>query len=411
MWDNRAGQLSAWVYATTLAPFVAANVLTPDTGLAAFVLLTVYAYWRAEHGGQGSLARCGWWLLAGAAIGLGLLTKGPAVLVFLPPLATHLALRWRHRARPLGPGPWLGLTVAAALGLVWYLPIVSSLPGAGAYLLDNQAVGRLVGSRYDRSPGWTGALEVYVPTLIAGVCPWSFWWLARARRPSRMRPLEWSSSALLLALWFALPLAVFVLASSRLPLYLLPLFAPFALATGRGLALAWSEASRAWRRRAAALIVTWCAVLLGLKVVAARYPSHRDARLRAAWIAGQGVGAESELMVVDVALHGLRLYGYPELQWVRARADAYPLFSPLRTLDQVLPELATRERGVAVVVSPSWADQVERRLATAGLACDPRPSDLRIHLLLCGTNAGIETTADARMDAVPGSSPRTLGPE
>ena len=37
-----------------------------------------------------------------------------------------------------------------------------------------------------------------------------------------------------------MPLAVFVIASSRLPLYLLPLFAPFALATVRSLALAWS---------------------------------------------------------------------------------------------------------------------------------------------------------------------------
>ena len=37
MWDERAGRWSAWVYATTLAPFAAANVLTPDTGLATCV--------------------------------------------------------------------------------------------------------------------------------------------------------------------------------------------------------------------------------------------------------------------------------------------------------------------------------------------------------------------------------------
>ena len=38
-------------------------------------------------------------------------------------------------------------------------------------------------------------------------------------------------------MWFALPLVVFALASSRLPLYLLPLFAPLALITGRALEL------------------------------------------------------------------------------------------------------------------------------------------------------------------------------
>jgi 4-amino-4-deoxy-L-arabinose transferase-like glycosyltransferase len=387
MWDERAGQLSAWVYATTLAPFVAANVVTPDTGLAAFVVLLVYAYWGAEHGGHGSVARCGWWLLAGAACGLGLLTKGPAMLVFLPPLAAHLALRWRHRGCPLGPGPWLGLTVAALLGLAWYLPIVRSLPGAGAYLLDNQAVGRLVGSRWDRSPGWAGAVEVYLPTLVAGVLPWSFWWLARARRLSWWRPLRPSASTLLLGLWFALPLIVFALASSRLPLYLLPLFAPFALATGRGLSLAWSGASRARRQWAAVLLIAWCAVLLGLKVVAARYPSHRDARRQAAWIAAQGVGAESTLMIVDTAGNGLRLYGYPELEWVRARGEAYPLFSPLRNLGTVAPELATRRRRVAAVVAPSWTEEVARQLTTAGFACEARLSELRIALLLCSPNS------------------------
>jgi 4-amino-4-deoxy-L-arabinose transferase len=207
--------------------------------------------------------------------------------------------------------------------------------------------------------------------------------LVSARRLRRLRPLQRSPAALLLGLWFALPLAVFLLASSRLPLYLLPLFAPFALATGRGLALAWSEAPRARRKWGAALLILWCAVLLGLKVFAASYPIHRDARRRAAWIAAQGFVAGSELLVIETALNGLRLYGYPELQWVRARGEAYPLFSPLPTLDRVAPELAAQGRRVAAVVSSSLADQVERQLETAGFVCDARPPDLRLALLLC----------------------------
>ena len=107
-------------------------------------------------------------------------------------------------------------------------------------------------------------------------------------------------------------------------------------------------------------------MLLGLKVFAANYPSHRDARLQAAWIAAQGVGDESELMIVDMALNGLRLYGYPELHWVRARAEAYPLFYAASTLDSSTPELAALGRRVAVVVSsPSWVEPVERQWATS----------------------------------------------
>ncbi len=397
MWDQRAGQWSAWVYATTLAPFAAANVVTPDTPLAAFVVLLVYAYWRADCDGHGSgAARCGWWLLAGAAVGLGLLAKGPAMLVFLPPLALHLAVRWRQRAFPLGPGPWLGLVVAAVLGLAWYVAIVRALPDAAAYLLDNQAVGRLTGSKWDRSPGWMGAVKVYLPTIAAGVLPWSFFWLANARRQRRLRDPWSGSSGLLLGLWLTLPLAVFALASSRLPLYLLPLFVPFALLTGRALSLAWSEASSAWRRRTTALLVIWCAVLLGLKIFAAIYPSHRDTRLQAAWIAAQGVDVESELVVVDRSLNGLRLYGYPDLLWVRARGEAYPLFSPLPTLDRTTHELASRGRPAAVVVaSQSWVDPVQRQLTAAGFTCEARASDLKIALLLCSPASPADRTASA----------------
>jgi hypothetical protein len=193
-----------------------------------------------------------------------------------------------------------------------------------------------------------------------------------------------------------LPLAVFVLASSRLPLYLLPLFAPFALATGRSFALAWSEAPTTWRRRTTALLIAWCALLLGIKVFAATYPSHRDTRLQAAWIAAQGVGTESELVVVDASLNGLRLYGHPELHWVRARGEAYPLFSPLRTLDNIAHELASQRRPTAVVVaSRSWMGPVERQLATAGLTCEARVSDLRIALLLCSHERPAEQRASA----------------
>jgi 4-amino-4-deoxy-L-arabinose transferase-like glycosyltransferase len=282
------------------------------------------------------------------------------------------------------------------LGLAWYLPIARSLPGAVAYLLDNQAVGRLVGAKWNRHPGWTGALEVYAPTLIAGTLPWSCFWLANARRLARLRFLRSSSEGLLLSLWFALPLLVFAFASSRLPLYLLPLFAPLALVTARALELLRSERPAAWHGRTLALLVAWCLVLLGIKVFAASYPTHRDARRQAAWIAAQGVGTESDLVVVDTALNGLRLYGYPELRWVRAREEAYPLFSPLEALGSVVIPLAAKGRPTAFVVSSSsWVDRVEDELATAGFGCEARVSSFRIALLLC---------APARAEAVAGFS-------
>jgi 4-amino-4-deoxy-L-arabinose transferase len=388
MWDETTGRSSAWIYATTLAPFAAANVITPDTCLATSVAAFAYAYWRAEYDADASaVARRAWWLAAGVAVGAGLLTKGPAILVFLPPFVLHLILRRRHRSFALGPGPWLGAAVALALGLAWYAPIVRSLPGSLDYLLDNQAVGRLVGARWKRSPGWAGAIQVYGPTLIAGTLPWSGWWLANARRLTGLRALRsgGGARATLLLAWLVLPLLVFSLASSRLPLYLLPLFVPFALITGRAFALVKNERPAAWHgRRMLALVAVWCVALLGLKIYAAAYPTHRDARRQAAWIAAQGVDARTELVAVDAALNGLRMYGYPELRWVSAREDPYPLFSPLAGIATVGKAIAARGRPAAFVVSSaSWLGPVGDELESAGFVCEPRVSSDRIGILLC----------------------------
>ncbi|HVR97081.1 MAG TPA: glycosyltransferase family 39 protein [Thermoanaerobaculia bacterium] len=391
MWGRAEAGLAALVYATTLTPFVAANVLTPDTPLAACTVLLYYAYWRAEETGTGAgapgrLARWGWWLAAGAAAGLGLLTKGPAILVFLPPLLVHLLLRRRLGAVLREPGVWTAAAVALLLGTAWYGPVLSTLPGASAYLFDNQVVGRLVSAHYERHPGWKGMLEAYLPVLTVGTLPWSPWWCWLALRFSRKPQRKPAEAGLadpghaLVLLWLALPLPVFLFASSRLPLYLLPLFAPFSLATGRVLARAVAGSRRDGTRWRAA-VAAWCLLLLGLKGSAAWLGHHRDDRGRALWLRSQ-VPPE-EIVAVDVQLNGLLLYGYPSLLWVTSSPDPYPLFSPLPTLDQAARRLATDNGRSVIVVPRHKVGWTRERLEDAGLSCgEGRPSE-RLALLLC----------------------------
>jgi hypothetical protein len=53
-------------------------------------------------------------------------------------------------------------------------------------------------------------------------------------------------------------------------------------------------------------------------------------------------------------------------------------------LAEVIPELASDRRRVAVVVSsPAWVEPVEREWAIVGFDCEARRSQLRIALLLC----------------------------
>jgi len=391
LWNNReTGRLAAVVYATSLAPFAAANVVTPDTTLAACTVLLVHAYWRAETAAT-SRARLGWWLLAGVAAGLGALAKGPAILLFAAPLGLHLLLRGRLAAVLREPGTWAGAGFSLLIAASWYATMFHRLPGAAAYLLDNQVVGRLFTKTYGRNPGLWGAAETYAPILAFGLFPWPLWWLARGRTllSGRLRGLRrfrrWSSPAQLLVLWIACPLLVLLAASSRLPLYVLPLFAPAALVTARAIAQRRAEqnADHRPRRLAVALLAAWCLALLALKGFAAHWEGGRDTRRYARWLATEAAGAPPAVVAVKVPLYGLPLYGFTDVRSVVLEGEGYPMFIPQRTLAAAVPELATGTPTPFIVVQEEKARYAHALLARAGLTCQIRPPRHRLALLIC----------------------------
>ncbi len=206
----------------------------------------------------------------------------------------------------------------------------------------------------------------------------------RLRTAARWRQ-AWpiSPAALLVLLWTVLPLAVYLSASSRLPLYALPVFAPLALATGRGLRLV--DAATGFRRPGlAAGLAFWCAVLLVLKGVAGLSDLGRDSRRVATRLAAEAP-RDAAVLVVDVHANGLPLYGFRNLRWVTLYADAYPLFSPLSTLDQAAADLAAARRPLVVVLEPRRQADVRAALGAAGFSCTARPPVSRVALAVCAT--------------------------
>ena len=123
----------------------------------------------------------GWrgWAVAGVALGLGILSKGPVALVyFLPaPLAAPL---WAPlpAARRAARG-WLGwyaglagaIVLGAALALAWALPAAEA--GGEAYanaILWEQTAGRVSDSFAHERPWW-----FYLAMLAGGLLPWTVW--------------------------------------------------------------------------------------------------------------------------------------------------------------------------------------------------------------------------------------------
>jgi 4-amino-4-deoxy-L-arabinose transferase-like glycosyltransferase len=173
------------------------------------------------------------WVVVGAALGLGILAKGPVALLL--PLLVAVLEPWWGRGLPRTGGRlrwWLGtagaMGIAAAVGLAWALPAAAA--GGAAYrqaILFSQTGERIVRAFAHQHPWWW-----YLPLLPLLTCPYSLWpplWKAAARL--RWGGLE-AGERFCLA-WLVPGLVVFSAISGKQPHYLLPLCPAFALFTAR----------------------------------------------------------------------------------------------------------------------------------------------------------------------------------
>jgi 4-amino-4-deoxy-L-arabinose transferase-like glycosyltransferase len=165
-------------------------------------------------------------VLFALAIGLGLLTKGPVMLlhVVFPWLLGPWWNAWaqRERGRWYGQGA-LALLAGGAMLVVWAL--LAAQAGGAAYrdqLLFHQTAGRVVHAFAHAKPLWW-----YVPLLPVLIFPFALWpraWLAL----STLRgPLDRGMRFLIA--WLAPVFVAFSLVSGKQLYYLLPEYAGFAL--------------------------------------------------------------------------------------------------------------------------------------------------------------------------------------
>jgi 4-amino-4-deoxy-L-arabinose transferase len=164
----------------------------------------------------------------------------------------------------------------------------------------------------------------------------------------------------LLATSIAVPLLVFCLARSRLPLYLLPLFVPLALVAAR--------CHVDGRLPRARWLLAWAGVLLALKLAAAAWSTHKDASAWARAIAARVDGPVPEVVFVDdMARYGVRFYlgGPVQVRKISVEHIPDPKFVP--DWDAALADvLATRDpRAVWICRERDFA-RVQGRIAHQG---------------------------------------------
>ncbi|HPI98673.1 MAG TPA: hypothetical protein PLV56_07995, partial [Synergistales bacterium] len=173
------------------------------------------------------------------------LTKGPPGILFLLGIVpVYFLFRKTDRTTPplFTPG---GLLLFLLVGLGWYLYEAWQHPGLAGYWLGYETIGRLAGMEGEfHNPEWYAAFTVYGPILLLGPLPWIVPFISRLGKLKRerysltdLRKMFMAPQRLYLVLAFFVPLVIFSVSRSKLPLYMLPLFIPLSLFLGRSIYL------------------------------------------------------------------------------------------------------------------------------------------------------------------------------
>ena len=203
-----------WTVFTTLTMF--------DTILTAFSLVGLIGVVRAW-----SKRNCLGFILIGVGIGFGLLTKGPAILLHILPVALLAPIWGTHLSgnpTSLGLTQWyLGILatviIGSIVGLAWAIP--ASLVGGEDYrdaIFWGQSAGRIVSSfAHSRSWWW------YLAVLPVFLLPWVLWPTAWRAIWKTSRVSFFKDGGVLFCLsWFTPALIAFSIISGKQFHYLLP---------------------------------------------------------------------------------------------------------------------------------------------------------------------------------------------
>lgn len=354
---------AALIYATMLLPFGASQLITTDYLLAAFETVAMWGFVEARHG-DGRYPRR-WIALMWSALALALLTKGPPALL---PLLVVVAYDWlvprTPRARAFDV---LGLSIFVLLAAPWFVAVTLNNPGLFHYFIGDEVVNRVTTNEFGRHGEWYGWLKIYLPTLLVGSLPWTGT-LGRWARGLPARLCAWrddqmrSAQApwLLPTLWLLLPLLVFCLARSRLPLYVLPLFSALAILLAQQRARE-GNALPPWPR-----LLAWAGLLLALKIASAYWPTHKNAAGWAQAIQERYAGRVDEVVFVDdMARYGLHLYLGGQIEKTALESVPPPTGYAAPTFDSsFLHEVLENEPNSIWICKQARWPEVQRQLAS-----------------------------------------------
>jgi 4-amino-4-deoxy-L-arabinose transferase-like glycosyltransferase len=319
--DFHLGRTGRWMTSTVLATapivVVSAGAVMTDSAQMAVVAGAMVVSWRALRAPE----RRRWRLLFWTLLGVAALSKGLSTVVLIGlPIAAYamagegIAVVCRALWDPLG------LLIAAAISLAWYVPAERAYPGFLSYFLIGEHFQRFLepgwsGDRYGHShPRPFGMIWLF---WIAGIATWSPIFIAASRRALRRDVASVSMPDRWLWCWTVAPLLFFTASRNTMLTYVLTAVPPFALSVG-----CWAEAARGRLRNVIApfaLGIAAAATLVG----ATWLPGYLDSRsARTLVAAAQQITPPRDLFVQGVYPFSASFYS----RGAAHRADGTPRF-------------------------------------------------------------------------------------
>jgi 4-amino-4-deoxy-L-arabinose transferase-like glycosyltransferase len=240
MFGPGTGLLAGIILASSAGFNIAAHFANPDSLLNLCTLLAFACFWHSfAQDGRG------WFVPAAVSCGLAVLAKGPVGLA-LPLLVTCLFLLSSRKLPILWDRRLFAGSLSFALTVLpWYAWVAADTKGKflSSFLLRDN-IDRFLSPMEHHG----GPIFYYLAILVPGLAPWSVflalagWYSVAEWKNDRLHSRASANGPFcsprslahqFLWCWIAVYLLFFSLAGTKLPNYILPVYAPLALLTGR----------------------------------------------------------------------------------------------------------------------------------------------------------------------------------
>lgn len=203
--------LAAVVLATSLGVFIIGRAATADALLNSLIAASMFSAYLHLSTGERR-----WLYATHAAIGLGVLAKGP-VAVLVPLAATFIFCFFRRDLRTWARAvfDWRALALLVAIAAPWYIVILAK---EGRGFVDGFIMKHNVGRFTGPVSGHAGSLVYYFPWLIALSLPFTALLVPVVRR---IREIWRDDLQAYLLIWFAFVFIFFSFSGTKLPHYIL----------------------------------------------------------------------------------------------------------------------------------------------------------------------------------------------